>query len=84
VKKNNSGSWSFDGVVLCLERRKTGDTIEWWRVIKVEMIFLYQWMMGVRRSEKGSLRWGKDLILPFQLERGGDRTNHCRKMKCKQ
>jgi hypothetical protein len=56
VKKNNNGSWSFDGVVLCLERRKTGETIEWWRVIKVEMIFLYQWMMGVRRSEKGSLR----------------------------
>jgi hypothetical protein len=27
------------------------------RVIKIEIIFLYQWRVGVRRSKEGSLRW---------------------------
>jgi hypothetical protein len=30
VKENNGGGWSFDGVVLWLGRRQTGDTVEWW------------------------------------------------------
>jgi hypothetical protein len=30
VKGNDGGGWSFDGVVLWLERRQNGDVVEWW------------------------------------------------------
>jgi hypothetical protein len=30
MKGNDSGGWSYDGVVLWLGRRQNGDTVEWW------------------------------------------------------
>jgi hypothetical protein len=60
VKGNNGGGWRFDGVVLWLWIRQDGDTVKWERVVNVEMIFLYQWRVGIRRSGEGSLRGGTD------------------------
>jgi hypothetical protein len=31
VKGNNGGGWSSDGVMLWLERRQNGNTVEWCR-----------------------------------------------------
>jgi hypothetical protein len=31
VKGNDGDGWSFDGVVLWLERRQNGGVVEWWR-----------------------------------------------------
>jgi hypothetical protein len=30
VKENDGDGWSFDGMMLCLEKRKNRDVIEWW------------------------------------------------------
>jgi hypothetical protein len=30
VKKNDSGRWSSNGVVLWLGRMQNGDAVEWW------------------------------------------------------
>jgi hypothetical protein len=44
VKENDGGRWSSDGVVLWLGRKQNRDAVGWWgRIVKVEMIFLYQW-----------------------------------------
>jgi hypothetical protein len=29
VKENDGGGWSSDGVMLWLEKRQNGDTVEW-------------------------------------------------------
>jgi hypothetical protein len=47
------------------------------QVTKVEMTFLQQWRNPGRVAGGG----GADSMLRFWLERGGDGTMHCHKMK---
>jgi hypothetical protein len=31
MKGNDDGGWSSNGMVLWLQRKQNGDTVEWWR-----------------------------------------------------
>jgi hypothetical protein len=49
VKGNDGDGWSFDGVLLWLERRQNGSMVEWWR----------EWPR-LRRSFYSSEGWESD------------------------
>jgi hypothetical protein len=51
------------------------------RMVKVEMTFLYQWRMRVEQFRKGGRRWQCGFNASVWLERGGDWTKRCQKMK---
>jgi hypothetical protein len=85
IKGNDNDGWSFDGVLLWLERRQNRDTVEWWgEWARLRWPFYssggWKWDNLGRVADND----GTNLMLQFQLKRGGDVMKHCQKMKRRQ
>jgi hypothetical protein len=85
VKENDDTGWSSDCVVLWLGRRQNRNMVEWWREWPRLRWYFYSsggWeSSGPRRIACNGCA---NLMLQFQLERGGDRKRCCWKMKRRQ
>jgi hypothetical protein len=85
VKRNDSGGWSFDVVVLWLERRQNRDAVECWREWPKLRWYFYSnggWESdGLGRVVNND---DPDSMLQFWLKREGDGMKCCRKIKRKQ
>jgi hypothetical protein len=85
VKGNDGGRWSSDDMMLWLQRKQNGDTVEWWGEWSMLRWSFYSsggWELNdPRRIAYGG---GADSMLYFQLKRGGDGIKCCQKMKRRQ
>jgi hypothetical protein len=81
VKENDDGGWSSNIMVLWLGRGKIETRLSGEVSVKIEMTFYSSRGWESSCPERLTCGGGANSILYFQLERGDDRTKHCRKMK---